>query len=250
MYKHIIRIVIACILTIYLFCGFVSADIYKWIDSDGVQHFSDQAPKSDTPIHQKVEMRPESRRNLNTRPPAMNNITERERYNLYSNTFPANSELSDKAKGLLFMLMLEGALSKEDIDKIRTEEEAAVVFDYIKFLDNRSNKNMSFVFAPQNAIYSSPESTWNVYNNALKNYDLEKAYGCLTPRTARKQRQIFTVLKKDDVIKIGQSVTSIEKTMMDSHRAEFIIKQKEGKNIFGYNITFVYIFGNWKIEMY
>ncbi len=103
-------------------------------------------------------------------------------------------------------------------------------------------------------IYSTPEKTWEVYQEALINGTIERATSCFSPDQVKKQKQILETLGREQMKKIAQNMFPIEKIQVDSHQAKYRIKKIESiqgneKEITCY-IYFTNILGEWKIVKY
>jgi hypothetical protein len=250
MFANMLRNSLIIILINICSSGWATADIYKWVDSKGVEHFSDRPPDTGKAIIYKNDKKPDSRKNIIENRSSPGRMNDEEQIRLYRNAFDGNTILSNRAKTYLLVFILEGKITKEDIAYIKTDEEASAVGSYLKTLDKGTKINIHSIVSSPKPIYSSPESTWLIYNNAISNYDMKTAMDCLTPASAQKLKKTFEVVKKGDIINIGKNNIGFEKVSMDSSRAEYRIQQLEKESKITYEIEFVKIFGNWKIEKY
>lgn len=270
-----IAVIYFTVISIFFFNSeVVRSEIYEWTDSQGIKHFSDSPPNKK---EYDVNVRKENRdsRSASPRPrqvpfpvgqedpknPINLNVKDKGTYankydpryikavEIYNSAFAQDAELSDRVKSHLSLILTTDILSANDIRNIKTDEDGIAVFEYVQTLKNVSRFEILTVFGPPDPRFSSPESTWNTYNNARKSYDLKTALDCITPAKREKLNKIFSVIKKEDLIELANNTISFERSEVNSNnRVTYIKKSKDKGEIFAYDIVFVRIFGNWKIE--
>ncbi len=129
----------------------------------------------------------------------------------------------------------------EDVIKIRQLFEAMYGID-IRLLRNPDPK------------FSSPESTWQVYTQALESGNIELALSCLTPYFAEKQRELLKALGPEHMKEMAKELGTISVIKKDDKSAKYRNRQKEmygGKEVeMTYYVYFVNFFGNWRIQQY
>jgi tetratricopeptide (TPR) repeat protein len=110
------------------------------------------------------------------------------------------------------------------------------------------SRNMELITEPDKR-FATPEATWEVYRKALIAGDIEGALSCHSPGDT-KYRAVLTKLGPETAKKMGKDMGPIHKTKTNSNdeRAEYLITRKEGEQEFGYNVYFININGEWKIE--
>ncbi len=97
--------------------------------------------------------------------------------------------------------------------------------------------------------FSSPEQTWQLMVDSLKKGDIEAACECFSPSTRSVYREQFTALK-DHVSAMAADMTLIRKIKQEEGRAEYDILRNEKDGTYSYQVTFVNILGEWKIDRF
>ncbi|HWQ96207.1 MAG TPA: DUF4124 domain-containing protein [Candidatus Methylomirabilis sp.] len=226
-------------------CNLANSEMYKWIDSQGIVHYSDQPPNKNE-ISRDIKV--EKIGSTNSKVQASgNDLNRKEMERIYNSGFSPNANISDKVKAYLTVIIAKGILSGSDINRIKTNEDGIAVLEYLNKNKNLRRIDIISVFGLPDPRFASPESTWNVYNNARKTYDINTALDCITPAERGKLREIFSVLKREDVVDIGNRVISFEPSEIGNTRATYLIKYNTNGDITANDIVFFRIFGNWKI---
>jgi hypothetical protein len=221
------------------------SDAYKWIDKAGTINYSDTPPNDKNIIYNKYNDDPqklpiEERKKIPGFDPVLDEI--------YNNVFAVNNEISLEMKGWITQLIGGKILSRKDIDKIITEEEARVVVDYILRVKPTQDIKINEVFEIKpNSKYSSPEKTWAAYNNARIYYDKSAALDCMIPQEREKLNIIFNAIKKEDMVLIGKSVISFSRVNEETNKSEYLMKYNKGGRTMSQEFKFIKIWGNWKM---
>jgi ankyrin repeat protein len=96
--------------------------------------------------------------------------------------------------------------------------------------------------------YSSPESTWEHYRQALMDGDFDMAQKCHVPGV--KQVDAYKQLGKEKTSKMASSMPPLERISGDSKRATYQLERSENGHDISYGVSFTNVFGEWKIEQY
>ena len=107
-------------------------------------------------------------------------------------------------------------------------------------------RGMEIIIGPDKR-FSSPEKTWETYQNAMKAGDIDTVMECYVQGTW-KEREIFTLLGKEKMKEIGKDLRDIEKISAGDKEAEYHILRKEKGKEYSFGIHFHNIDGEWKMS--
>jgi hypothetical protein len=95
--------------------------------------------------------------------------------------------------------------------------------------------------------FSSPQKTWEIYKNALREGNVELALECFISEKIPQYKKLFDLLGKDNLKAMGMENDRIEEVRRSENEAEYgIIVKRDGK-LLSYQLKFVNDGGNWKI---
>ena len=84
---------------------------------------------------------------------------------------------------------------------------------------------------------------------SLKKGDIDTAVECFSPYSREEYKEMFTALK-DKLPEIASNMRSIHLIKRDTESAEFRISRTENGQEITFDVNFVNIFGEWKIQEY
>ncbi|MBU0485876.1 MAG: ankyrin repeat domain-containing protein [Proteobacteria bacterium] len=135
--------------------------------------------------------------------------------------------------------------------KLIPEESCGVIdenFTYIQFmLRSQYGKSIKDLANP-NPRFASPEKTWELYKQALIKGDLEFAAKCHLPNSST--MEMYEQLGQEKTSEIAKNFRPIQRVSGDDERCEYRIKRMQLGTEISYTITFVNVFGEWKIEQF
>lgn len=98
--------------------------------------------------------------------------------------------------------------------------------------------------------FSSPESTWSRYKEALLHSNIDEAMECFSPDSVKRYREVFNALGKDRMKQMAADMRPIQKITQSADSAKYRIRRSEQGQEITYYIYFVNAFGNWKIQQF
>ncbi len=97
--------------------------------------------------------------------------------------------------------------------------------------------------------FSSPENTWSLYKKALIDGDITLVLKCLIQDKAKHNR-IYEKMGKEYMKERALSMREIERISGDEKNAIYMILREFDGNDIAFEIYFVNVFGEWKIERF
>ena len=118
-----------------------------------------------------------------------------------------------------------------------------------KELADIARKRMMKLIVDPDKRFSSPETTWQTFKQALIEGDIDLVMECYVP-TEQNMKQLYITLGKERMKDIGQKIRPIEKISANDRSAEYLITREENGKEFAYPVYFSNINGEWKIAKF
>ena len=231
------KINLVLIMSLLFFTTLARGEQYTYIDDNGIMHVTENISNVPEEKRRKVESIKEEAFSTNSGTATIANYLE------YSNL----SE-TDRCYLKLFNGMREGQPSSDRDREISQEQ-----FDKIKaFTQQVSGVNDEMVcdLVAPDARFSSPERTWSLYKQALKKGEIDAALECFTLDSAKRYKEVFTVLGKEKMKEMALEMRPIQKIRQGADYAKYRIRRSQLGQEITYYIYFSNRFGNWKINQF
>ena len=155
-----------------------------------------------------------------------------------------------------------GNLTPEEIKTVELMKKKGLISPEtnIKDIDTQDIKYIQYMIKEQYGIddinnignpdprFTSPESTWETYKQAMIDGDFSLVKKCLMPNA--KNVEIYKEIGKKKTKEIALAMRSIELITGDENRAKYRIKREMNGQDITFFIYFNNIFGEWKIEQF
>lgn len=142
-----------------------------------------------------------------------------------------------------YSMILRAAFYKFYKENQQDEKAGKLLTDIEKIAKKRGME----IISKADKRFSSPEATWKTYKKALLEGDIETVMACYVPGRW-KERQIFSTLGKEKMREIGKDMGELKKVSEGDKEAIYMIVRKEGDKDYAYDIRFMNIDGEWKME--
>ena len=241
----IIKIVFTNILFFILFTSFAHAELYKYTDSKGVLHYTDN-----------ILSVPEDQRNQ------INTIEENKSPSRLDSapTNEKSNQLNLSATDICYLKISGLIVSESDLTELKRMGITPEKFNKFKSKIQQKygvNDNTVCAFASPytndtspDPRFASPELTYTVFKEALTKGEIKQVSECFSLRSKAKYIKAFTAMGTENLKQMVSNMVPIEHIYTHSDMAKYRIKRNEGGQDITYYIYFLNEFGNWKIEQF
>ena len=112
-----------------------------------------------------------------------------------------------------------------------------------------SQRNIQVKLEPDKR-YATPEKTWEAFQKALKEGNIEATLDCFSTGSKKKYRELFEQLGKEGLKKVAKDIKSIQKIYEKNDISKYRIRRLEEGQEITYYIYFTNEFGEWKIDVF
>jgi len=231
--------VIFIILQFFFICTtLVHAEFYKYIDKNGEIHFTDNILS--VPENNRGQIKTYKEATSTTRSDSAPTAKYSDQLNLSA---------SDKCYLKMFGRIFSGNVLT-DYNAIGLTRDK---FDQLKIeMQKRYGVNDETICASltPDARFSSPDSTWALYKEALIKADIKQAMECFSLESVARYRAVFAALGKEKMKRMGLDMQPVQKITQSSTSAKYRIRRNEREQEITYYIYFGNEFENWKIQQF